>query len=370
MGLPLRRVYTHWACQKVCDPRGDEALIGQQIQRMLQDKPGIPYAEIAEAAFNAHHNDLAVHLIEFEPRASDQVPLLYKMGNFSLALDKALESGDTDLAYDVITKLRHQDVKTGWFDIIRKKPCALKLLMNLFSEQDEAMLEKVLRTSDMHAELAEHFAKQAYSAGNVQDMTTRLRDVQAEFTAAQQRDSTYAFALRATQDEIALLMQQRDKELTSGKKLCGKSVAETVRELLLAGDQKGAAKLRSDFKMSDKKFWWLRVQAIAANSKIDVMCFNQLERLAKEKKSPIGYEPFADVCIEGGVPDEAVKYILMIPELPKRIPYYVRIGKFREAAECALKSKDPQSYVRMILPACRKPEDRAMIESMFQLGGK
>jgi len=370
MGLSPRRVYTHWACQKVCDPRVDESTIGGQIRSMLQDKPGIPYAEIAEAAFTAHHVDLATKLIEYEPRACDQVPLLYKMGKYDIALDKALESGDTDLAYDVIQKLRHQDPKTGWFDIIRSRPCALNLLMNLFKEYDEEMLVKVLQSSEMHAELAEHLSRKAFQTSSVEEMTSKLREAGNEFIAAQQRDGSYAFAARVTQDQVSLLLQQRDKEIATGQMLCGKSLAETVRALLLCGDMKGATKFKSEFKMSDKKFWWLRVQAIAENSKEDIACFNQLERLAKEKKSPIGYEPFADVCIDGNLPEEAVKYINMIPELPKRIPYYVRIGKIREATECALKTKDPQQYLRIILPACKKPEDRALVESMFQLGAK
>jgi len=241
----------------------------------------------------------------------------------------------------------------------------MSLLFNLLKDNDEQMLENILRTSEMHSELAEHFARKAYKSPQVPDMTSILRETQAQFAAAQQRDATYAFCARATQDEINLLLAQREKELSTGKTLCRQPLAETVRELLIAGDLKGATKLRNDFKMSDKKFWWLRVQAIAANSKTDITAFNQLERLAKEKKSPIGYEPFAEVCIEGGVNDEAVKYIQMIPDLGKRVPFFVKIGRYREAAECAIKTKDPMSYARQILSACKKPEERALIEPMF-----
>jgi hypothetical protein len=35
--------------------------------------------------------------LDFEPRASEQVPLLLKMGQMQAALNKAIDSGDTDL---------------------------------------------------------------------------------------------------------------------------------------------------------------------------------------------------------------------------------------------------------------------------------
>jgi len=363
MNISPRRVYTHWACQKVRKEGVDEETLGNQVCRMLQDKVGVPYAEIADAAFKAGRNNLAIRLIEHEPRACDQVPLLFSMGRYQLALDKALDSGDTDLVYDVIMKLRLQ--AKNWFEIIRARPCAMSLLMNLLKTSDESMLVNILRTSEMHVELAEHYAYKAYQSLQVEDMTARLQDAFTEFDAQQKRDASYAFAAHATQDEIRLLLAQREKELSTGKTLCRQPLAETVRELLILGDMKGASKLRTDFKMSDKKFWWLRVQAIAAKSKTDVMAFNQLEALSKERRSPIGYEPFAEVCIDAGLNEEALKYIVNIPEMAKRIPYYVKIGMFREAAECALKTKEPLQYARQILPACKKPDDRAMIEAMF-----
>ena len=38
-----------------------------------------------------------VQLLDYEPRASEQVPLLLKMGQLAPALNKAIDSGDTDL---------------------------------------------------------------------------------------------------------------------------------------------------------------------------------------------------------------------------------------------------------------------------------
>lgn len=44
-----------------------------------------------------YYFDWTGQLLNSEPRASEQVPLLIKMRRDQLALTKALESGDTDL---------------------------------------------------------------------------------------------------------------------------------------------------------------------------------------------------------------------------------------------------------------------------------
>lgn len=44
--------------------------------------------------------------MEYETKASKQVELLMKLGNKYSALEKAIESGDTDLVYTVILDLR------------------------------------------------------------------------------------------------------------------------------------------------------------------------------------------------------------------------------------------------------------------------
>lgn len=45
-------------------------------------------------------------LIDYEPKAQLQVPLLLRLGEEQVALNKAVESGNTDLVYTVILHLR------------------------------------------------------------------------------------------------------------------------------------------------------------------------------------------------------------------------------------------------------------------------
>lgn len=47
-----------------------------------------------------------LQLIDYEPRAHQQIPLLMALGEERVALHKAVESGNTDLVYTVILRLR------------------------------------------------------------------------------------------------------------------------------------------------------------------------------------------------------------------------------------------------------------------------
>ncbi len=106
---------------KVRTEGSDKELLDQIVAK-LSAVPGISYADVASAAFNhdrtllatkvlhflppypvdAWINFLVIHLfdvqlLDYEPRASEQVPLLLQMKEDEVALSKAIQSGDTDL---------------------------------------------------------------------------------------------------------------------------------------------------------------------------------------------------------------------------------------------------------------------------------
>lgn len=67
------------------------------IVKKFEMQPAASFAEIVKTAWNAGRVRLATKLLDHEPRAVDQVPLLLSMREDKLALIKAMESGDTDL---------------------------------------------------------------------------------------------------------------------------------------------------------------------------------------------------------------------------------------------------------------------------------
>jgi hypothetical protein len=111
---------------------------------------------------------------------------------------------------------------------------------------------------------------------------------------------------------------------------------------MLAGDLKRAAKIRQEFKVPDRRFYHIKIKALA-----QMRLFNELEKFAKEKKPPVGFEAFADACLEQNQPSEAAKYIARISDPRLRADYYMRILYWREAAESAAQAKDVQLLTKI-----------------------
>lgn len=78
--------------------------------------------------------------------------------------------------------------------------------------------------------------------------------------------------------------------------------------------------MKAEYKVSDKHFWWLRIQVLA-----DSFQWDELERFSKSKKSPIGYEPFVEVCLKKHKVEEAKKYLPKCRN-EKKVKWYIRAG--------------------------------------------
>ena len=82
------------------------------------------------------------------------------------------------------------------------------------------------------------------------------------------------------------------------------TLSETIEKCVLLGSHNHAWKLKTDFKVSDKQFWWLKIAGLT-----QARAWDELERFANSKKSPIGYEPFVEMCLKVQAPDEAARYV-------------------------------------------------------------
>ncbi len=80
------------------------------------------------------------------------------------------------------------------------------------------------------------------------------------------------------------------------------SLSDTIYNCILLGD-KNETKLKSDFKVPDKRYWWIKISALAKLDRWD-----KLEKFSKTK-SPVGYRPFVEACMARGNNIEALKYI-------------------------------------------------------------
>jgi hypothetical protein len=55
----------------------------------------------------------------------------------------------------------------------------------------------------------------------------------------------------------------------------------------------------------DQRFWWLKIRSLGAK-----FYWTELEKFSLAKKSPIGYEPFAEECMARGAFEEVINCLL------------------------------------------------------------
>lgn len=350
------RVLVHWACAKV-KSSVDEASTCNLIVKKLSALPGISFAEVASTAYKHGRPELATRLLEHEPRAADQVPLLISMQEVEMALSKAIESGDTDLVYLVLLHIKRTKSLQDFFRIIRNKPVAVDLLIAYCKQQDRELLKDIYYHSNQTAESAQARVHEAYESYSLAD---RVR--QMEIALRMYRESKdHAFETKATEDQIRLLLQQRELETELKAPFVDNSLSDTLFKLIQMGQERKASSFKSQFKVPDSRFWWIKIRALADKKEWDALFL-----FAKEKKSPIGYRPFADVCIEQGAKGEALTYIPRIADAKQRIDYFLRVGSWNDAADVAGKElKDPEVLMQL-RNRCTNTEHKSYIEMLLR----
>eukprot|EP01113_Clastostelium_recurvatum_P007331 TRINITY_DN1340_c0_g1_i1.p1 TRINITY_DN1340_c0_g1~~TRINITY_DN1340_c0_g1_i1.p1 ORF type:complete len:828 (-),score=182.11 TRINITY_DN1340_c0_g1_i1:129-2612(-) len=336
--LKADKVMVHWASTKVKQSDTDDREIAQMIVQKLEKVSGVSYAEIASAAYKFGRPKLATMLLDYEPRAGDQVPLLISMNEDELALSKAIESGDTDLMYLALLYLKRTHQQRDFLRIVHDKPVAMDLLIAYCRQQDTELLKDLFYFFNQPEETAAVAALESYQE---RDLDSRLKRMHAALKDYSE-NKEFQFQARQTEEQIKLLLLQRELEASYNEKYVDLSLSDTLYRLCIAGESKRAAKLRTEFKVPDKRFWWIRIKSLS-----ETRDWDGIEKLSKEKKSPIGYEPFVEACLDGRNTQEAMKYIPKIVAPDKRAEYYLMVGAVREAVDVALKEKDPDIIMRL-----------------------
>ncbi|KAI8327280.1 Vps16, C-terminal region-domain-containing protein [Choanephora cucurbitarum] len=325
--LKLRtdKILIHWACEKIRTSTEDEEAICRTIK----------------TAHNAGQIRLATKLLDYEPRAADQVPLLISMQEDEAALIKAIESGDTDLVYLVIFHLKRKLPLGDFFRMINNKPMACNLLEVYCKEQNIELLRDFYYQDDRSIDGANIRLIEGFSEMDITERIKKLKE---------------AGKYIAVDEAVRLLQFQLQLEKDTQQSFTGLSTSETIYKCTVLGQHNKASKIKTDFKIPDKRFWWVKLRAL-----VEVRDWENLEKLAKTKKSPIGYEPFVEECIRARQYQEASKYILKCDP---------PIGAFKEAGEQAYLNKDVEA-LREVRAKCTNHHVAQELDSLLaQLNAK
>lgn len=125
------KILTRWAFFKVRQQDKNEEQIANDIANKLQHYSGVSYAEIANKAIEYGRKNLAIKLLDYELKPTDQVPLLLKLKQYRVALQRAIESGDTNLIYVVILKLKEIHSASEFLMAIREYSVAYALFQKV-----------------------------------------------------------------------------------------------------------------------------------------------------------------------------------------------------------------------------------------------
>lgn len=319
-------VLTHWSCEKIrrlaATSMSDDdiyAAIQKQLLPSYKDDDDLSYLPSAEAAHSMNRRRLATLLLERERKASLQIPLLLRMNEEELALQKAVQSRDLELVYFTLISLDKRLNHSGsmpahvhlFHRIVHSHPEALDMLKRYYKHQHGPLLlssgnrnklQQLLLFNRSHLDaglvLTMHALEQAAAAAASKLQSLR----EASHLFGQGKDS--GFHKAALDEHLDLLDLQRGYELRCQEqtRFADLSVLQTVERLLGLGLERPSesrwvepeiAKIVKRFRVPEKALWHLRIHCCAAAKE-----WGLLARLAAEKKSPVGYKPFARACIE------------------------------------------------------------------------
>jgi hypothetical protein len=373
LGLPPSRVLLHWAAAKM---GASLALSDRQLLDVLMDKlrgcPGIPFGDVASEAYRRGRPRLAALLLDYEQRSGEQVPLLTSMGEDDRALAKAVESGDTDLMYLAVFNLyRKQPSFATFAECVARRPEARNLFVAYCRRTDRELLKSFLYaagdaagTADaiLHEALAglaaspggappssaeEGAASPESAAGGVAALDPLVAGKLLEQAAELYGKCKLDFAAWAVADAARLLKAQLELEYSgSGARprrppgaayaYLGLSLSETVYRALLEGHAKAAAKLRADFRLSERAWAWLRARAAVARADWDA-----LAALAEEKKPPMGHAALVELALDAGAPKvELVRLIGRVPDAAARAEWFTAAGLMLQAQAAAAEATE------------------------------
>ncbi|KAG5440924.1 hypothetical protein PCK2_000079, partial [Pneumocystis canis] len=156
------------------------------------------------------------------------------------------------------------------------------------------------------------------------------------------KDFSFEIKIKNLEEHIKLLELQKTFEIEFHESFIGLSVNETVFKLIKLNQMTSALKIKSDFKIPVKRFWWIKLRALVA-----IRDWAQIEDwVNKSNKSPIGYEPFISECLAAGNKKIAASFIpkcsKITPEF--RVELWTKVGDWISAGNEALKYKNMKLF--------------------------
>merc|ERR1712059_378 len=131
-----------------------------------------------------------------------------------------------------------------------------------------------------------------------------------------------------------------------------------------------ADKLKAEFKVSDRKFYWLKLRAYGASGQ-----WAELMTLARSKKTCLlgSFGPFLDVCLAQGEKGQAIKFLPLLYTQEAKLKYTIKLDMFEEAAEAAFNLRNMEALTAIEIKSVNNfslLETIAGFKQRIQSGGR
>lgn len=323
---------------------------------------------------------LATVLLNHEPRSHAQVQVLVQLSRegdekdreimLRLALDKAARSWDPDLMNSAISAACMGDPCERGSDIqscarlIKEKLYELQVVGDMVTKQllareqfDRArMLNDLLDRKRPAAFAALH---RVFRQQNYDERTKLLRFSKDLFgindpSATDSEKSSMQFMAQACVEEMDLLAAQLTLEEKANAKSWGRSfgsstqrflglpLVTTLVKLLELGEVREADELRMRMKVSDKRYWRIKIRGLAAAGS-----FEELNAFAIVT-SPIGYEPFVETFLKYGRQDFALALVPKVKSSEQQAQYYQQMGLHDQAQRARSQGQERSGAGRLL----------------------
>lgn len=360
-------VIMHWACGKIT---ASSAIQDAFLLEMLLDKlklcKGISYVTIATHADKSGRRRLAAMLADHELRSSKQVPLLLSIGEEDSALVKATESGDPDLVYLVLFHIWQKKPSLDFFGTINARPLARDLFISYAKFNKHEFLKDFFLSTGRLQDVAFLLLKESWESERNPMASKgsplhgpRIRLIeQAQKLFSETKEHT--FEAKAAEEHAKLLRLQHELEVSTKQAIfVDSSISDTIRTCIVLGNHRAAVRVKTEFKVSEKRWYWLKAFALAT-----IRDWDGLEKFSKERRPPGGYKPFVEACIDAGEKSESLKYIPKLTEPRERSEAYARIGMAKEAADAASQSKDSELFGRLKMTLAQNAATSSIFDTL------
>lgn len=373
LNISTDRVLVHWACEKVksCRDMSDEQIVSL-VRAKLESAKQVSYSEIASCAEKAGRRRLATMLLDLEEMPADQVPLLLSMGEFELGLKKSIQSADTNLMYMTLLHIERTLKSMDEFKYVLlrdegyREGIDLMLTYYRQTKSAPAKMEALWTDANGNATIqsADHAIRLAYRSSSWESHLEKLKYGAAKY--AQAKATAHA---KATEEQIDLIQEQLKLESKTGHKFLGLSVCDTIQRLCIDARREPkllplASTIAKKFKVPDKCFYRVKINALASTRQWDV-----LHKFSTEKKTPpSGYKSFALACYKQGEYDQAEGYAARITQDEEKFQTFMYMELWKAALDVAIKQKDPEK-LSSIRNQCNKPQIHQLVDNAaVQLG--